>query len=225
MMSGWGYSESPLVDGDKLDRHAGCGHRGRRRARSRPPARRSGKRPCPSAAAPVTPRPVKARVGDVSMYITVMGKSGGVVAVNADTGKLLWQYTKICNGTANIPTVIARDDLVWCSTGYSDGGSALLKMTADGERRFGQGTEVLRPELPEPPRRHDSGGRLRVLRGQPRPGLPRVRRVQDGRAEVQGGEGRRRRERFGRPRVRRRDALLPLPERSGCAARSRPERG
>ena len=69
------------------------------------------------------------------MYITLFGKSGGVVAVHADTGKLLWQYTKVCNGTANIPTVIVRDDLVWCSTGYGDGGSALLKMNAEGKDR------------------------------------------------------------------------------------------
>jgi outer membrane protein assembly factor BamB len=76
--------------------------------------------------------PVKATVGGVPMYITLLGKSGGVVAVHADTGKLLWQYNRVANGTANIPTVIARDDLVWCSTGYRDGGSALLKMTAEG---------------------------------------------------------------------------------------------
>src|SRR5262249_45966632 len=34
--------------------------------------------------------------------------------------------------TANIPTPLVKDDLVFCSTGYGDGGTALLKLTARG---------------------------------------------------------------------------------------------
>jgi outer membrane protein assembly factor BamB len=58
-----------------------------------------------------------------------------VVGVHAETGKELWRYTKINNGTANIPTIVFREDLVWCSTGYGDGGSALLKLTAEASEK------------------------------------------------------------------------------------------
>ncbi|MCI0702335.1 MAG: PQQ-like beta-propeller repeat protein [Planctomycetia bacterium] len=129
MMSGWGYSESPLVDGGKLICTPGA-DKAAIVALNTSTGETIWKAEIPKCGGSGYSSPVKAKVGDVSMYITVMGRSGGVVAVNAETGKLLWQYTKIANGTANIPTVIVRDDLVWCSTGYRDGGSALLQMTA-----------------------------------------------------------------------------------------------
>lgn len=87
---------------------------------------------------------IRADIGGVPMYINLLGKSGGVVGVDAKTGKLLWQYTGINNGTANIPSVVVKDDLVFCSTGYGDGGAALLKIkvetdnvTATEEKRYG----------------------------------------------------------------------------------------
>ena len=77
--------------------------------------------------------PIKAELGGVPMYINLLGKAGGVIAVHAKTGKLLWQYNRIMNGTANIPSPLVKGDLVFCSTGYGDGGSALLKMTVEGD--------------------------------------------------------------------------------------------
>ena len=47
----------------------------------------------------------------------------------------LWRYARVANGTANIPTVVARDDRVCCSTGYGDGGSTLLQLKAVGKDR------------------------------------------------------------------------------------------
>ena len=76
---------------------------------------------------------VKATVGGVPMYINLLGKSGGVTAVHAKTGKVLWQYSRIMNGTANIPSVLVQGDLVFASTGYGDGGAALLKMAVAGD--------------------------------------------------------------------------------------------
>jgi outer membrane protein assembly factor BamB len=132
MMSGWGYSETPLVDGDKIICTPGADaaaivalYKDTGKEIWRSAIRNSGGAGYAS--------PIKATLGGVPMYITLLGDSGGVVAVHADTGKLLWQYTRINNGTANIPTVVARDDLVWCSTGYGDGGSALLRMKTDGK--------------------------------------------------------------------------------------------
>ena len=131
MMSGWGYSESVLVDGDKLICTPGADSAAL--VALKPATGETiWKAAIPKCGGSGYSSPVKATLGKVNMYLTVLSKSGGVVAVNADTGKLLWQYTRACNGTANAPTVIVRDDLVWCSTGYKEGGSALLKMTTDG---------------------------------------------------------------------------------------------
>jgi outer membrane protein assembly factor BamB len=132
MMSGWGYSETPLIDGDKLICTPG-GDRCAVAALKAATGEVIWKTEVKNAGGAGYASPVKATVGGVSMYITLLGDSGGTVAAHAETGKLLWQYTKVSNGTANIPTVVTRDDLVWCSTGYGDGGSALLKMKADGK--------------------------------------------------------------------------------------------
>ncbi len=142
MMSGWGYSETPLVDGNKLICTPG-GDKAAVVALNKDTGALIWKSEIKGTGGAGYASPIKAEVGGVPMYITLLGKSGGVVAVHAGTGKLLWQYTKINNGTANIPTVVTRGDLVWCSTGYGDGGSALLKMKAGGKAAV-QVTEVKR---------------------------------------------------------------------------------
>jgi outer membrane protein assembly factor BamB len=132
MMSGWGFSESPLIDGDKLICTPGS-DTAAIVALNKSTGEVIWKSAVPKCGGAGYASLIKATVGEVPMYITVLGKSGGVVAVHAETGKELWRYTKVNNGTANIPTVIFRDDHVWCSTGYGDGGSALLKLTAEGK--------------------------------------------------------------------------------------------
>jgi outer membrane protein assembly factor BamB len=132
MMSGWGYSESPLIDGDRiictpgaddaavvaLDRNSGqtvwqariekCGGAGYSSI-------------------------VKSKAGGVEQYVTVLGKTGGAVGVRAANGKLLWRHGGVAGGTANIPTPIAHGDYVFYTTGYEDGGSALLKIMPHGD--------------------------------------------------------------------------------------------
>lgn len=135
MMSGWGYSESPLVDGDRLictpgaedailaalDRHTG--------------------KVLWKAAMPTEPGPrgrkgaayssvVISNGGGVRQYVQLTGK--GVISVAADDGRLLWHYNRVANGTANIPTPIISENYVFCSTGYGTG-SALLELQADGK--------------------------------------------------------------------------------------------
>src|SRR5439155_24854305 len=127
MMSGWGYSESVLIDGDKLVCTPGA-DKAAVVALNKDTGAVIWKSEVRDTGGAGYASPIKAEVGGVPMYITLLGKSGGVVAVHADTGKLLWRYNKISNGTANIPTVVVRGDLVWCSTGYGDGGSALLRV-------------------------------------------------------------------------------------------------
>jgi outer membrane protein assembly factor BamB len=139
MMSGWGYSESPLVDGDRVV----CTPGGEKKAPLSKNAivafdKRSGSLvwgcDVPKAGGAGYSSLVKTQVGGLTIYLTLMGKSGGVVAVDAREGRFLWKYTHVANDTANIPTVIARDDYVFCSSGYRDGGAGVLKLSADGNK-------------------------------------------------------------------------------------------
>jgi outer membrane protein assembly factor BamB len=74
---------------------------------------------------------VKAQVGSVPMYVTLLaGGQGGVTAVHAKTGKVLWQYKKIDMGAYPIPNPVVKGDLVVVST---FGGWAVLQMMAAGK--------------------------------------------------------------------------------------------
>lgn len=74
---------------------------------------------------------VKAEVGGVKLYITLAHKKLGLIGVEAESGKFLWSYDKVANGTANIPTAIVKGEYVFISTGYGTG-AALLKLVPDG---------------------------------------------------------------------------------------------
>lgn len=132
MMSGWGYSESPLVDGDKLIVTPGSP-----RAMMAALDKRTGRVIWQSA----MPRNVGSAGQDGAGYSSVVISNAagekqyvqlvgrGVISVDAGTGKLLWGYNRIANGTANVPTPLVKGDYVFASSGYNDGGSALLKVT------------------------------------------------------------------------------------------------
>jgi outer membrane protein assembly factor BamB len=75
---------------------------------------------------------VVSRAAGIKQYVQLVGR--GVIGVNAENGALLWGYNDVANGTANIPTPIVKDDYVFCSSGYDDGGSALLKLTGGRNR-------------------------------------------------------------------------------------------
>lgn len=76
--------------------------------------------------------PVISEAGGVRQYVQLLGAGTGIVGIRATDGKLLWQYAKVANGTASIPTPIVMGDLVFCSSGYGTG-SALLKLQRDGD--------------------------------------------------------------------------------------------
>jgi outer membrane protein assembly factor BamB len=126
MMSGWGYSESPLVDGDKLICTPG-GDKAALVALDKLTGKLIWKAPIPDAGGAGYASVVVTEVGGIRQYITVLGRSGGCVGVDAKDGKLLWRYNRIANGTANIPTPVVKDDFVFCSTGYG-AGAALLRL-------------------------------------------------------------------------------------------------
>jgi outer membrane protein assembly factor BamB len=131
MMSGWGYSESPLVDGDKLICTPG-GDAAALVALDKNTGELVWKAAVPRAGGSGYASIVVADVAGIRQYIQLLGQSGGVVGVSAQDGKLLWRYNRVANGTANIPTPIIHENYVFSATGYGKG-SALLKLEPDGD--------------------------------------------------------------------------------------------
>jgi outer membrane protein assembly factor BamB len=132
MMSGWKFSESPLVDGEKLICTPG-GPQAAMVALDRKTGEVIWKCVPPAGAnlgAAAYASVVISEAGGVRQYVTLLGR--GAVGVDAQTGKLLWHYPRIANGTANIPTPVTDGDFVFVSTGYNTG-SALLRLVKTGD--------------------------------------------------------------------------------------------
>ena len=132
MMSGWGFSESPLIDDEKLI----CTPGGDKAAIAALDAKTGEviwQADVPDCGGAGYASPVAAVIHGVRQYITLFGKSGGIVSVAAKDGKLLWRHNKVAGGTANVSTPIVKGDLVLYSTGYDDGGLALLRIVRDGK--------------------------------------------------------------------------------------------
>ena len=130
----WGYSESPLVDDNRLictpggeqatlvalDKKTGqliwsCPMKGDRGA---------------GHSSVVISQPLSSQNGGRKVYIQTTG--AGAFAVDAETGKFQWAYP-IDQTTAVIPTPIVRGDLVFFSAGYKRGGALLRQVPgADG---------------------------------------------------------------------------------------------
>ena len=137
MMSGWGYSESPLVDGD----HVICTPGGREGMMvclnklsgetiwaSVLPAQADGDQELKDGAGYASA--VISNGGGVKQYVQLVGQ--GLIGVRASDGVLMWRYARVGNKTANIPTAVVDGDYVFTSTAYGTG-SALLKLTGDGD--------------------------------------------------------------------------------------------
>jgi outer membrane protein assembly factor BamB len=126
-MPGWGYSESPLVDGDKVVCTPG-GDQGTIAALDK----QTGKvewRSSELKEAAMYSSIVVAVLGGVRQYIQMT--RGGVVGVAGDDGRLLWRSDAGGNGTAVIPTPVVRDNLVYVTSGYGSG-CGLVKLTSEG---------------------------------------------------------------------------------------------
>lgn len=144
MMSSWGYSESPLIDGDKLICTPG-GKDATVLALDKKTGDVVWKGPVPGGDGAGYASPVISEAAGVRQYVTLL--RGGIVGVSAKDGKFLWKYGRIANGTANIPTPIVRGNYIFCSTGYQTG-SALLELKGDSngikaeEKYFLSGKEL-----------------------------------------------------------------------------------
>jgi outer membrane protein assembly factor BamB len=121
----WGYTESPLVDGDRVFVAPGG----------------------PSAAIVALNKATGAVIwksqSDGAAYSSAMPFDAGAIrglatltssaaiGLNMKDGELLWRYTNVSNRTANIATPIVAHDTIFVSTDYGTG-CALLKLTPQG---------------------------------------------------------------------------------------------
>src|SRR5260370_159426 len=69
------------------------------------------------------------KVGKVKQYVQCV--QGGVIGVEAKTGKFLWRYDQTKDQAANIPTPVFHDDCVFTST--SRNGSGLTRLKAGND--------------------------------------------------------------------------------------------
>ncbi|MBX7104132.1 MAG: PQQ-like beta-propeller repeat protein [Gemmataceae bacterium] len=127
MMSTWGFSESPYIDDGKLIITPG-GPEAAIAAVKLTDGSTVWTAKAPEGGGAGYSSIVEGQVGKTKYYATWL--KSRFVGVAADSGKLLFEYPGVANTTANIPTAIVRDDHVFVTTGYSDGGAALLKLTA-----------------------------------------------------------------------------------------------
>lgn len=134
MMSGWRWSESPLVDGDWLvftpgapdaalvavDKATG-GEIWRATVPELGPNGKDG-----AAYSSI----VVSQAAGVKQYVQLLGR--GLVGIRASDGKYLWGYNRVANRVANISTPIVTGDVTFAATGYQTG-SALLDLEASGD--------------------------------------------------------------------------------------------
>ncbi|MEE8525408.1 MAG: PQQ-binding-like beta-propeller repeat protein, partial [Thermoanaerobaculia bacterium] len=125
----WRFSESPLVDGQRvvvtpghiealmvaLDRDTG-------EEIWKTQGRRLG--PVGADGAGYSSA-VISEAGGVRQYVQLVGR--GLIGVEAETGKLLWNYNRVASDIANIPTPLVSGNFVFGAAGYGTG-SALVEI-------------------------------------------------------------------------------------------------
>ena len=134
MHSGWGFAESPLIDGDRVlatpggkDAMIVCLNKKDGSLIWKSAFEKGGDAGGDGAAYSSI---VISNAAGIKQYVTLVGR--GLVGVDAKDGKQLWTYNRVANKTANIPTAIVKGDYVLGSSGYNDGGTALLKLEKEG---------------------------------------------------------------------------------------------
>ncbi|MBN8456457.1 MAG: PQQ-like beta-propeller repeat protein [Verrucomicrobia bacterium] len=134
MMSGWGFSESVLIDGDNavctpggpeammvaLDKKTGkeawrC---------KMPEGGGKGKDGAGYGSAVIS------NGAGVKQYVQMTGR--GLIGVRASDGKFLWSYDHVANDVANISTPVVIGDHIFASTAYGTG-TGLVKLVKDGD--------------------------------------------------------------------------------------------
>ena len=121
---GWGYSESPLIDGELLVCTPG-GARNTVVALDKKTGELKWKTSRDGDSGAGHSSIVISTLGDMRVY--VQNTASGMMGIRASDGTLLWQFPQKI--TAMIPLPLVRDDLVFFVEGYAGkgGGGALLK--------------------------------------------------------------------------------------------------
>jgi outer membrane protein assembly factor BamB len=131
----YGYSETPLVDGDRVICTPGA-----KDAMMIAVDRNTGKIIWKLPAPMVGPNggadlasyasAVISNGGGVKQYVQLIAR--GLIGVRASDGKLLWGYNRIAISHSNIPTPMISGDYVVCANGYQSG-TCGLKLSPDGD--------------------------------------------------------------------------------------------
>jgi len=124
---GWGYSESVLIDGDKLICTPG-GSTNTMVALNKTTGEKIWSAVVSGDGGAGHASVVVSEVGGTRIYVQTTGSN--VLGVRAKDGKVLWTYP--ISSTAVIPTPVVRGDLVFADAGYNKGG-ALLRQVATGD--------------------------------------------------------------------------------------------
>lgn len=133
---GWGYAESPLIDGDKLLCTPG-GQKATLAALHKMTGATIWTCAIPEGYAAGYSSIIKADVDGLPQYIQFLGggrsaRKGAVVGVRASDGKFLWSFSDPGNSTANISSPVFADNHVFAASAYGTGGAlAELKRTGD----------------------------------------------------------------------------------------------
>jgi outer membrane protein assembly factor BamB len=128
-VGGWGYSESPLIDGDKLLCTPG-GKKAALVALNKKTGEVIWKGVVPQGDHADYSSIIAVQVHGKRQYVQFLG--GGVVGLSED-GAFLWRYDAPHNGTANCSTPLFHDNQVFAASGYGTGGG-LAKLSHSGDK-------------------------------------------------------------------------------------------
>jgi len=137
VMKIWKYSESPLVDGERLIVTPG-GPEAMMVALNK----NTGETVWQCATPDLGSRGddgagycsvVIAEIEGVKQYIQFIGR--GLIGVEAASGRFLWGYNRVANAVANITMPVVKDNHIFVANSYSTG-SALLELTRDADGEF-----------------------------------------------------------------------------------------
>lgn len=125
----WGYSESVLIDGDRLICTPG-GPKNTMIALDKISGEKIWSNRWPGNIGAGHSSIVISEVDRRKIYVQITGS--GAMGVDADNGEILWDW-EVDKTTAIIPTPVVRDDLVFLAIGYKRGG-ILLRQVPDGDK-------------------------------------------------------------------------------------------
>jgi outer membrane protein assembly factor BamB len=130
MPGNWAYSESPLVDGDRLICTPG-GADATIVALNKTTGELIWKSAVPEGDEAAYASIITVTTGGVKQYVQFLAK--GLVGIDAQSGKFLWRYEQTAKGSpANIPTPVAHDQFIYSSAARSGGGLVELSAAGDG---------------------------------------------------------------------------------------------